>query len=269
MTGRVVPAVVVIVVTNLVLLSSARFNRSGEPEAILRLTERELPMTWRQSDRNSAVELMLSAPMAADGNWLRGPKVAALGYDTRVPANEKEAGGFILRQLSRRVYGVFEFEGRAWTEHVQQEEQRRALLAARGDSAETRSALEALDRSLETDSRLFSVDTSTDPVALRASYPDRTHYVILPSTVHVFPSIRDDESGVPRTQLGGQVRPVTIDLVVPVHLRPVLDRLKSTRTDAVLWKRTPPRYAVTMAVGHRLEPWIVSIDAIDTPAARH
>jgi hypothetical protein len=36
-----------------------------------------------------------------------------------------------------------------------------------------------------------------------------------------------------------------------------------------IWMRTAPRYTVTLAVGHRLEPWVVSIDAIDTPGTRH
>lgn len=266
MTRRLVPLAVIVAITNVVLLASARLNRLGNPEAIVRLTEREMPVVWLRSVRNSAQELTL-LPATAENKWLDEPKLAALGFDTRVPQNPTMAQLFFRRQLSRRVFGVFELEGPAWTQKVRDLDVRRAATIARAESNETQYQLQSIDRQMEMDSRLFAIDASTDAAALRASYADRTRYLILPSSVQVSP-IGNESAGPPIIRLSGQMRLVTSRIVVPVHARKILDPLTTAEASSVGRGRAP-RYTVSLAVGHRLEPWIVRIDSIDTSAPRH
>jgi hypothetical protein len=265
MTRRVIAALAVIAATNIVLLSSARWNRSGNADAIVRLTERELSLPWNRSERNSADEVQFDfTPDPEQDRYLEAAKLEALGFDTHVPAEPKAAEIFFRHQLSRRAFGAYEFEGSAWTRYVQALQRRRATLSARDRAPDVRTQIDLIDREMRVGSRLFPVDAATDPSALRSKYPDRSRYLILPVTIHVFPS---DHT------IGGQMRLLTSTLVVPVQARPAIDRAAAAgRLD--LYLREPgqpqgPRYIVTLAVGHNYEPWIVSTEAIDTASGPH
>ena len=74
-----------ILLTNIFVISGAMYNRSGESDAILDLTERELTMNDWNREENSGLSLQL--------NWnqyihdynnyyrLKSEQLAALGYD--------------------------------------------------------------------------------------------------------------------------------------------------------------------------------------------
>jgi len=49
-----IAALALIVLTNVIVLATVRHNRSGEPDATVTLTERELRL-WSNSKENSAV----------------------------------------------------------------------------------------------------------------------------------------------------------------------------------------------------------------------
>ena len=54
-------AVLLLLVTNIVVLSGVAYNRAGEPVVSLELTERELTMvqSYRRTDENSGTALLL------------------------------------------------------------------------------------------------------------------------------------------------------------------------------------------------------------------
>src|SRR5262249_50079141 len=53
---RVLPALVIVVAANVATLAGVAANRSGEPDAVITMTERELPLRFT-NDRNSARQL--------------------------------------------------------------------------------------------------------------------------------------------------------------------------------------------------------------------
>ena len=115
--GPVLAAAVVIAANALALVAVAR-NRAGEPEAELRLTERELPPApW--TDQSTAVFLRLewqrSLPGSkADWPWFDRAKLEALGFDCRHSIDAKDAREHYARMAARPAYVVLEYDGPAY-----------------------------------------------------------------------------------------------------------------------------------------------------------
>jgi hypothetical protein len=146
----------VVVVANLVALASVARNRSGEPEAELWLTERELPRApW--TDESTGVFLRLewarSPPGSkADWPWFERAKLESLGFDCSHPADAKDAAKHYARVVPREAYVVLELDGRP-------------------------------ENPRETASRLVPIDAGIDPAGLRRLHPDRARQLIVPAVV--------------------------------------------------------------------------------------
>jgi hypothetical protein len=56
---------ILLVATNLVVLAGVLLNRSAEPEALMTLTERELPLPFRLHKENSGLALRIAWRAAA------------------------------------------------------------------------------------------------------------------------------------------------------------------------------------------------------------
>src|SRR5262249_34231893 len=92
MIRRLTPPIAIVVVVNALMLAGAAVNRSGEPEARVRLTERELRLAT-PGDRDSGRELILDAvdqrvdAAVADAavsegtRWFDAQKLRAVGFD--------------------------------------------------------------------------------------------------------------------------------------------------------------------------------------------
>jgi hypothetical protein len=256
MIRRVLPPIAVMMFANLAMIAAAAANRRGQPEALVRLTERELALGYN-TERNSARELRLVVAGQFQEDWLDRDKLAMLGFDCRVPATDTHASEFYRGQLPRRAFAAFELEGARWTRYVQELERQRSLAPTQvGDSTHA-----GIDRELHAGSRLFAIDAALDATALRTAHPDRSRYLIVPATVRIFVGSRRVTAG-SEAVLSGSLSPVVHTIVVPLHARNVLDHLDDmslSRDRAVPWQ---PRYAASLAVGSRYEPWIVSIDPL-------
>ncbi|MDI6745576.1 MAG: DUF4824 family protein [Rhodocyclaceae bacterium] len=273
-----------ILLTNAVALGGAWWNRAGEPESQLFLTERELVLPYRgyRMAENSGLALRLAWRVAdAEGKaqhsnyggggvpaWLDGERMAALGFETRADPAGQETRRRYERQQPREVLIVLELAGPDWQAALQQAEENAARHAAaaavNADSMEfanrAKRAQEAWRHEELSSSRLFAIDAGRNLAALRARYPDKTRFMIINGTLRPRLLTRDKQQ-----RFAGYIDDVSVSRInVPFALRPVLEQLPTRAHNKA--EDEEPRYAVSLAIGQRLEPWIVAVSAL--PANR-
>jgi hypothetical protein len=244
---------IVVIVSNAFTLVTARLNRTGEPEAVLELTERELRLAPREADNTSIVLRLewtdLEPEWRGPGteqapSWFDAAKLASIGFDTSLPVTAENAARY-RGQAPRSVHAVLENDGEAWRRYV--------------DGLATQQEQDAASKR----TRLVLVDVGNDAATLRARHPDRRRTVIVPATAGL--TFVQPRTGTPF--LKGRVNVVyPLELNVPKDLRPVLEAL-SPRTTSVLDRQSgvtdpagEPRYRVTVKWGRSLEPWIAGVE---------
>lgn len=264
-----------ILATNAIAIGGALYNRRGEPESRLMLTDRELgmPYSWEWHEENSGLSLRIEwrAVRHADedgyylqgrqASWLDAAKLEALGFDTSLPPDDLSADRHYERHLSRDALLVLELDGPAYAEALKAAEQRlkeaeaeAAALPKERHERDLRSAREALHDERERNSRLFVVDAGTELRALREQYPDKTRYAIVRG--HVDIDVCTHKTGKRLCGSAGDIEVARIN--VPVELRPVFAGIKANNR----FDRDEPRvpYTTVVAFGRRLEPWLVSAE---------
>ena len=262
-----------ILLTNAVALLGVYWNRSGEPESMLRLTERELvqPYGWGMTRENSGVSLRInwrvpSAEMSRDypysGDnpvWLDQAKIASLGFDV-AQSNMQDNYRWSSRQLSKEVLLVLELDGPAYQKALQLvrqyvAEQDTKLAALPEDKAMQKNvnrAHEDATREEQDNSRLFAIDAGLNLPELRAKYPDRNRYAIVHAQVRPW-SI--GEQG----KIAGHIDRISItEINVPHAYHAAFDtkiRLATGRTSA------RQAFEASVAFGQRLEPWLIGMSS--------
>ncbi len=268
-----IAGVALIALTNAVVLAGVAWNRSGEPEAVLRLTERELksPGEWGFHKENSGLALNLAWRLlparkpnppdyvdfgysgGGEGSWLDKAKLAELGFDVSPAPRAGRDSPFGERQLPKEVLLVLEYDGPAWRAALERAEERAARTRAAAAAAipanpqlaiQAENAARQLVEERENYSRVFVIDSGRDRAALRAKYPDRARYAIAHGKVAIhFTSVG------PRSERpAGYISELSIPGVnVPLEYRKTVDRQK--------------RYEVSLAFGKRLEPWLTAAAA--------
>ena len=271
-----------ILLTNAVPLGGVAFNRSGAPDSVLKLTERELqrPYDWGRNRENSGLVLTLRWRTLArdDGSradmyagfdgaggspaWLDEAKLGALGFDTR-PRLRPDGDDRIDfgRMLPREVLLVLEWDGPAYRHALERARERaaneEALKAAnpRNDEMARRAkaAKEQLDREESASSRLFVVDAGLDAAQLRSTYPDRSRYAIVRGDVRAH-RIRGGNAA---PAFAGYVSGVHADHInVPLAFQPVFAPGAANQQQGGAVRMAPGE--IVVAFGRRLEPWIVA-----------
>ena len=280
-TSTLIAGIGLIAVTNAVALIGAAYNRSGDPEAVLRLTQRELqtPYQWRGNRENSGMALSLlwrvlneqssetqfyNWRYAGTGGvpaWLDKAKLEALGFDTSVPAAYSDSRGRrrYEKQLPRDALLVLELDGPTYQRSLELVTQYSAredakLASGPGDKnldQRARNAREALERETRHNSRLFVVDAGLELPALRAKYPDVARYAIVRGQVR--PQIFGNQFA---PKVFGYINGLSIDAInVPFALRDIFGSVAQV-TDIDQRNKAP--YEATVAFGKRLEPWITA-----------
>lgn len=267
-----------ILAVNAIALAGVAYNRSGEPDSVLRLTERELRRQydgWGLGRENSGLALRLrwrvrthDAEKAEDFNpfmayrgepvWLTAAKLAELGVDASEPVHTERGKRRYTRLPSRESLLVLELDG---------ENHRRALELARARSAraaaaaaanpgnawlksQAESAAKHLEDEEKAESRLFIVDAGREAPQLRVKYPERARYAIVRGRIQ--PVIAGQGA---RARLGGHIEALAIDRInVPVGLRPVFERAPTE------YEHEAPRgrFEAVVNFGRRLEPWLAA-----------
>lgn len=264
--------IAMILLTNIVVIAGAMGNRSGEPDAILDLTERELSMQDWDLEENSGLSLQLNwNGYSYDArNWLGAEKLKELGYELIDSDDYDEIRKYINKQLPRPAWIVLEFDGAAYNnalkdaENKYQEEKR--LLSNEQESETQKFRLEDAERNLawikNSSSRLYAVDAGPDPAQLRQRYPDKSHYIVTSGLVQV----SYDDYGSSRGKMTGYISEINITSIhVPLEHRAVFDslpELKYIEESSYNPNSFLPRYRVRLAYGQRYEPWIVEVNAL-------
>lgn len=268
-----------IVLTNAVALVGVAYNRSGDPDSVLALTQRELqtPYKWWREGENSGIALKLLwrvheeqirdemdtgtwyAGVGGTPSWLTKAKLGELGFDVAQPEDSDRGRRHYEKQLPKEVLLALELDGPAYAQarerakrHADRQD---ALRAANPDKKEleerSKQARERLGREERENSRLFAVDAGLDAGALRAKYPDRAHYAIVRGRV------RPLVSGSGRSlTLSGYVGELSVDEIsVPLEFRNVFER---ALPNLAMGAPGLARFDATVSFGKRLEPWLTA-----------
>jgi hypothetical protein len=230
-------AAALVVLSNLAAWGAAALNRSGEPEAVLVLTERELRLPAKQAE-NTALALRLvferwrdrGDTVTREAEWFDRAKLESIGFDCRLPPTPENAEYYRTR-VPRSTFAALEY----------------------GESPSN-------------DSHLALIDVDNDPGALRTRHPDRRRVVIVEATA----SMRYVNNPGQPPFLTGQVTSVLPgEIHVPREWRRLLTPLQSSQRAAV-WPPPPqePRFRATIAWGRRLEPRVTHVELLQPGTGR-
>jgi len=266
-------AAALVVASNLGAWGFAALNRSGEPEAVLELTERELRLPAKQADNTAlSLELVFERPRPAgplrpprETGWFDRAKLQSIGFDCSVPVTPENASRYIMPP--RSTYAVLEYEGEAWRKQMAEplpEPAQAGDVRADGTLRMTVPAESLEDR--PRDSRLVVIDVGNDLARLRQQYPDRRRVAIVEATAE----LRFVNNPGQAPFLAGRVMSVLPgEINVPREWLTLLEGLQSERKVAT-WPPPlhDPRYRVTVKWGRNLEPWVADVQLMATAPPR-
>lgn len=264
-------ALAVVLAAYALVFGGALWNRSGEPLADLRLTERELPLPPFLDRDETLVSLDLALthqspfwerqlrgfrPGAGSPPipWLDRDKLAELGFDVAADPPDAEAEERHSRAVPRVVYAALELDGACWTAWIEDKER---------EAATSEVDREILDLAPSLRSRLCAVDAGKDAGTMQRKYPDPHRYAIVRALVR--PSVTRDDAGSPR--LAGTLLLENATVFLPPSARSAIVPFLPTMTADEFAERRArgtlpppvarePRLAFDVAFGRRHEPWI-------------
>lgn len=270
---------VILVATNILVFTGIILNRSGDPDSIITLTERELQMPYRFHTENSGLALKLDWRALGKYEedryyigwrspaWLTAVKFKELGFKKGDLISLKEDVNTGGKPVQKEVFIVLENNGDPYTRAVKRaqmvlEKEERSYgfdkdnktLKKNFERAQTR-----LKQEQATRSRLFAIDAGIDLNTLKETYGDRTRYIIAKGLVK--PRYHYKKKN---REVYGYISKLSIENIhVPLKQRKILDtiiaRKKAEQKKLKQDKLRPPRYEIELAYGSRLEPWIVSV----------
>lgn len=271
-----------ILLVNALMLGAAAYNRSGEPESELTLSQRELNhgMNWgyREAPRLDELSLRWRYPGRHDAAigfdaegaqeedavrtpWLDAAALAALGFVLPQDRSSADPGRFLQRQPARAALVVLELDGPACRAELARAhalaEKARARAAALPDdkNRQTRAeqAQEQLKRFENEETRLYAVDAGVDLAVLRAKYPDRQRYAIVPALIEL--SLMRYEG---KLQPNAWATPLNAKFAVPRARQP--DWMSAWRAAGSGGPAARTlAFTARVAFGRRLEPWVVGV----------
>lgn len=248
-----------IVLTNAVVLGGVAYNRSGEPQSWLQVSERELQVErsrWMEDGENSGLVLHLEHQVA-DG-WVTAEKLQALGFavwregELETWSERKEIDALVVLELDGPAYQTAYAAAQAELEQAKKTAQ---LLP---QDSHAQSLLEAaqyeVDRFTTTATRLYVVDAGTDASALRQRYPDRTRYAL--SRAHLRYYVRYSPQSADKSDYELWVEPV--DINVPSPYRAAFEGWSWRGRGEVAVNKV----RLDLAFGQRFEPWIIAAERV-------
>ena len=267
----------IIIVTNAIALAGAAYNRSGEPDAVVELSERELrmPHYYGMNRENTGLGLRINCRLD-DGQsqgyastnchgrpvWLDQAKLIELGFDLK--KHNEDPAGFLddKNDLPHKVYLVLEYNGAAYrqalAEAAENLSEQQALLANNPDKEEfekrAEKAQKRLDHEQHRNSRLFAIDAGRDKARLRAAYPDTSGYIVMQALIR---PLRNNVGK--QEKWKGRITDLLADTInIPLEYRAPFEALEKSARRHTRNKQAP-RYNVRVAFGKRAEPWVVSV----------
>ncbi len=275
-----IAGLLIIVLTNFVALAGVAYNRSGDPESVIELTERELsfPFYYQFNHENTGLSLNINCRLEVDSayysymsrcvgrpSWFNDEKLRTLGFDISELQDKSNSYSLSEKYLSRQAYIVLEYDGDTYQRVLAKAEQalndERQLQASNTGNAEFQRRVEEAEkrfrREQQANSRLFAIDVGMDESALRSQYPDTSRYIILAALVKPVWGSRDK-----KYQLNGMISDMLIDSVhIPLQHRSLFETFQdqSTRRSR---EGVDPRYKIKLAFGKRAEPWVMAVSPL-------
>lgn len=276
LSSRVLFAIgfVILIVTNIVVLSGVVSNRSGTPETRITITETELQLPYRVHEENSGLTLRLvwrALGQDEDYNnynnwrspvWFSAKKLEELGFNIDKYLRSKDDVSFYKQPIPKEVFIVLENNGEPYREAVKRAEivleKEKDLFKLNSEDKRLHDNFERAEKRLKreriTASRLFAIDAGLNPQRLREKYHDRTRFIITKGLVK--PRYNYNKK---RKEVSGYITKLSVASIhVPLKHRKIFDAIliqdKSKKNEF-----RPPRYEVVLAYGSRFEPWIVSV----------
>ena len=278
-TKILIAGLAIIVVTNVVALGGVAYNRSGEPDAIVELTERELSLPYRYGINNEDTGLGLrincrieeSGQGYSYGNnscrgnpaWLNSEKLLELGFEPQPKPKKIEKRMAFDKPLPRKAFIVLEYNGPAYQRTLIKAEQDRneqlLQLSENTDTEKYEKRVKHIKDKLENEhhhnSRLFAIDAGLDKIALRNKYPDTSQYIIMQALIK--PTGKFYQSGGEWTGTITQLLASTIN--ISLEHRAVFEPLE-VKQPRYNQNKQVPRYKVRVAFGKRAEPWVMAVE---------
>jgi hypothetical protein len=232
-------AAAVVLLANAWAWVSVRQNRKDAFGGTIELTENELRLP-RPAGDSTVIRLELEWSARKDGrgderspDWLSTATLIELGIDCRVPGTDPDARGYYSSRLPVEVCLVLEY------------------------------------RAASSGTRLLVVDAGRDAHRLREQYADPIRYIIARGVMRCYLQRYEDTAEgtirLERPRPRGRIEILVPDIYVPQPYSKVLQELRS-RADRDRDERPgPPRFAVKVAWGVRLEPWVQEVRLL--PAA--
>ncbi len=256
---------------NIFILSSVYINRHGDIDALAVLTERELRISDFSRKENSGMNLRLVWRTLGDKtpsyyknlrpNWLTSQKMKELGFNLDSYRLSKDKKDFFKSPLCKEVYIVLENNGPAYQQALTMAEKQvikaQKAVETNPEDKKLNENLSETQKQLQGErtgrSRLFAIDAGLDADALRKKYSNKALFLIVKGTVR--PTFAN-------RKVTGYISELTMSHIhVPLEHRPFFDNFSGRKTGRD--KFNPPRFAVNLAFGSRLEPWIVSVRSLD------
>jgi hypothetical protein len=267
----------ILIVSNIVVLSGVAVNRSGTPETLITLTERELRLPYRVYEENSGLTLRLDWRTLSrnDTNsynhwesavWFGAEKLKELGFNIDNYPRSKDNKSSYRQPIPKEVFIVLENNGALYREAVRRtnivlEKERRKFNLDKDDKSllsNVEQAEKRLKREHITASRLFAIDAGLNPQKLREKYHDQTRFIITKGLVKPGYRYHKEEK-----EVYGHITRLSIEKIhVPLKHRKIFDAILAQDKSPGNEFR-PPRYEVELAYGRRFEPWIVSVQPLD------
>lgn len=265
---------IVLVATNIVVLSGVASNRSGEPESQIILTERELQLPYQVHEENSGLALRLTwraLGKVEDYNnysdwrtptWLSAKKLEELGFNINNYLSSVGNTTFYKQPIPKEVFIVLENDGEPYREAVKRAEvaldREESSFKLNPSDKRLRDNFERAEKRLKRErikeTRLFAIDAGLDPSELREKYREQSRFIITKGLIKA----RYDHDKNKKKVFGYISRLSVASIHVPLKHRQVFDSVlaqdKSKKNDF-----ETPRFEVELAYGSRLEPWIVSV----------
>lgn len=288
-----ISAIALLVIVNVIVLAGVIRNRSGAPEAVVELTERELPLGFYQGSadkENTGISLRLDwneYPVYTKFlhrnnrgfryDWFDQAKLEAVGFDCSMLLTDAKAELHYEKMLPKKAYAVLEYEGiawEAWRARAQQDLSEVVEKANKGalTQKDLKEAQDEYEHELKTHSRLFAVDAGSDPAKLRQQYPDNKRFLIAPAQVRLSynRNYNVDTKKNESPKLTGYITEILVnDINVPKSKRAVIDALTTGKAKnppryyySYGVNKQEPRYKATLVYGKRYEPWIADIQPI-------
>ena len=201
MRKLVIASVVLLLLTNIVVLTGVAYNRSGTPLISIELTERELPImdSASSNEENSGTTLSLKWQLRnldEDSEyfftrygtpiWLDDEKLTELGFDMERLKSDTDKYKYRTSDLSREAILVLEYDGElhhaALTQAKERVEQLRQQVADYPDDSDLLKNLSRREKQLSqlkvSETRLYVVDASLDEHGLTQRYAGKKNYLL-------------------------------------------------------------------------------------------